>query len=299
MCINLYKRFDCPLQVKEQRDEAQQFKDKLDEVVRAKQSAWSCSYSGNVAHLMLMILVLLQNNLRAEHYLWQLFQVEEDLKGREGAIRQLQEEKRASAAKEQSLLQMFKDKKKEHNVSVRDIMQCRERIQQVQNELERLEPRMIQLREQARFSQRRILEAEATEKSMRSKSAGKEKEVEALKIDLAELNAAKVELDAKQNRRVSQGGDQNGLVLEGARLEEYHRIKEAAQVKTNSLRSELDSIMRLQTADLNKVETLSQELSDRENEIAKLTDELKQADERIVNVSAFSCLACLYCQYHC
>jgi structural maintenance of chromosome 1 len=243
--------------------------------------------------------VILQNNLRAEHYLWQLFQVEEDLKGREVVIHQLQEEKRASAAKEQSLLQMFKDKKKEHNVSVRDIMQCRERIQQVQNELERLEPRMIQLREQARFSQKRILEAEATEKNMRSKSSGKEKEVEALKIDLAELNAAKAELDAKQNRRISQGGDQNSLVLEGARLEEYHRIKEAAQVKTNSLRSELDSIMRLQTADLNKVETLSQELSDRENEIAKLTDEMKQADERIINVSASSCLTCLHCQYRC
>lgn len=217
--------------------------------------------------------------------MWQLFQVEEDVKGREEVVHQLQEEKRASAAKEESLLQMFKDKKKEHNVGVRDIMQCRERIQQVQNELERLEPRMIQLREQARFSQKRILEAEATEKNMRSKSAGKEKEVEALKRDLAELNAAKAELDAKQNRRISQGGDQSNLVLEGARLEEYHRIKEAAQVKTNSLRSELDSIMRLQTADLNKVQTLSQELSDRENEIAKLTDEMKQADDRIVNVS--------------
>jgi hypothetical protein len=53
--INPYERLDCPLQVKEQRDEAQQFKDKLDEVVRAMRCAWSCLYSVSAAHLTLFV----------------------------------------------------------------------------------------------------------------------------------------------------------------------------------------------------------------------------------------------------
>lgn len=225
-----------------------------------------------------------QNNLRTEHYLWQLFQVEDDINGREDVIRHSHEEKQASAAKESSLLQAYKDKKKELNLGVREITQCRERIQDVQGELENLEPRMIQMREQARFSQKRIQEAEEMEKTMHRKLTGKAKEIEGLKRDLAELNSAKAELDAKQNRRVSQGGEQANLVLEGARLEEYHRIKEAAKLQTNLLRSELDSILRLQTADRNKEQTLSQELSDRSNEIEKLKDELQQAEARIDKV---------------
>ncbi|EGZ12459.1 hypothetical protein PHYSODRAFT_563203 [Phytophthora sojae] len=150
--------------------------------------------------------------------------------------------------------------------------------------MEDIQPQLIKLREETRYSQKKIVEAQTTEKTMKSRLDGKSTEVDALENDLKELERVKAELDATQSRRASQGGDGAALVLKGARLEEYHRIKEDVQVKTNLLRNELESILRQQTTDQNKVQTLSQDRQENLKMVEILTEDLKQADERIVSM---------------
>ncbi|KAF4315661.1 hypothetical protein BBO99_00009220, partial [Phytophthora kernoviae] len=224
------------------------------------------------------------NKLRIEHYLWQLFHVQDDIKQHEEAVKHYKESTSTYSAKDLSVAQMHHEKKKELSASLREVKRNSERIQDFQNEMEDIQPQMIKLREQTRYSQKRIVDAETTEKTMQSRVEGKSKEVDGLKRDLQELEKAKAELDASQNRRKSQGGEDTELVLEGSRLEEYHRIKEKAQVKTNLLRNELESILRQQTADKNKVQTLTQERQENLKMVGMLADDVKQADERINNM---------------
>jgi len=222
--------------------------------------------------------------LRVEHYLWQLFQVQDNINQRVENVRKFQKDSLICSAKEGSVSQVYHDKKKALSASLREVKANRERIQDFQNEMEEIQPQMIQLTEQTRYSQRKIVDARKTEEVMKKRLEGKAKEVEALKNDLRELERAKAELDANQARRASQGGEEAALVLEGARLEEYHRIKEDVQVKTNLLRNELESILRQQTADRNKAETLTQERDEHAKVVEMLTDDLKQADDRLVSM---------------
>ncbi|KAL4156329.1 hypothetical protein PRNP1_005360 [Phytophthora ramorum] len=239
--------------VREQKEEAEQFRQTLEAV----------------------------NNLRVEHYLWQLFQVQDDIKQREETVHHYQEAGQTCEEKEDTVAQIYHEKKKELSASLREVKANRERIQDFQNEMEDIQPQMIQLREQTRYSQKKIVEAETTEKTMKRRLDGKSTEVDALKSDLQELERAKAELDAK---RVSQGGGEAALVLEGSRLEEYHRIKEDVQVKTNLLRNELESILRQQTADQNKVQTLAQDRQENLKMVEVLTEDLKQANARIISM---------------
>ncbi|KAG3108003.1 Structural maintenance of chromosomes protein 1 [Phytophthora idaei] len=242
--------------VREQKEEAEQFRQKLEAV----------------------------NDLRVEHYLWQLFQVQDDITQREETVRQYQGARRTCSQKEDAVAQTYNEKKKELNASIREVKANRERIQDFQNEMEDIQPQVIRLREQTQYSQRKMVESEATEKTMKERLEGKSTEIEALKKDLTDLEKAKADLDANQAKEASQRGEEGSLVLEGSRLEEYHRIKEAVQVKTNLLRNELESILRQQTADKNKVETLSQERQENFKLIEMLTDDLKQADERVISM---------------
>lgn len=199
-------------------------------------------------------------------------------------MRHYQEGSLTCSKKEDSVAEVYHEKKKELSASLREVKANRERIQDFQNEMADIQPQLFKLREQTMYSKKKIVEAEEAEKTMKRRQEGKSTEVEALKNDLQELERAKAELDANQSRRASQGGENAALVLEGSRLEEYHRIKEDVQVKTNLLRNELESILRQQTADQNKVQTLTQERQENLKLVDMLTEDLKQADERIVTM---------------
>lgn len=225
-----------------------------------------------------------QSQIRIEHYLWQLFQVEDDVRSRAETLKAYQDELLAFVAKEESTMKAYREKKKEHSNGLREIKASRERIHEVQDEMDEVEPRMIRLREQSKYSQKKILEAEQTEMKMKKLLGGKTGEISALKSDLKELAAAKAELEAQQKSASDQA--EESLLNDTDRLEEYNRIKETVQIKTNFLRNELDSILRQQTADQNKVQTLTQELKENEKICGMLSEDMKVADERIRNVSA-------------
>lgn len=195
----------------------------------------------------------------------------------------VQEELSAYLAKEDSVTKAYKDKKKEHTIGIREIKKARERMLEVEHELETVKPQLIQLRKQSAFSRNKIAQAEATAKDMKEKHLGKTKEIDGLKRDFQELTAAKLDLEARQQQ--AQAGDE--LVLEGSRLEEYHRIKEAVHLKTNILRTELDALLRHQTTDQNKFETLTQEESENKKVVKTLTEDLKAADDRIQKVTLY------------
>lgn len=235
--------------------------------------------------------LLHQHDLRVEHYLWQLFQVEEDALSRRADVASLQQALLALAAKEETATAAYRDQKKAHSSALRELKASRERVHTLQAALDERQPRSIRLREQRKHAQKKLAEAESAEQRLRQQLSGKTSELSGLKRDLEELAAAKAELDAqeKQPRGDKNDGDdadESLLLHDAARLDEYHRIKERVQVETTLLRTELEGIQRQQSVDSNKVETLSQELRENEKICAMLAEDTKIADERIRNVRA-------------
>jgi chromosome segregation ATPase len=207
--------------------------------------------------------------------------VEEEVRHREEALKAFQDELAAFEAKEESLTSAYREKKKEHAHALRELKKSRERVHQVQQQIDGVEPQSIQIRQQVKYSQKKLEEAQFTESQMKKKVTSKATELQALHKDVKDLSAAKAELEAK---RAGSQGDEQELIMDATRLEEYHRIKESVQVKTNLLRNELDSIMRQQHADQNKVQTLQQEKSEHEKTAQLLTEDLQKAADRIRNV---------------
>ncbi|KAI9906354.1 hypothetical protein PsorP6_004772 [Peronosclerospora sorghi] len=128
-----------------------------------------------------------------------------------------------------------------------------------------------QFLQKSSYSHKKIAKAEAAQKTLTKRKEQKLTEVEELNKDHAELDRAKAELNANQ-RRASQENEDGVFVLEGSRLEEYHLIKEAAQLKTNLLQ---------QAADQNEVDILTQNHAENQKMISMLTDDLKQTYEQI------------------
>ncbi|TYZ67259.1 hypothetical protein PybrP1_001466 [[Pythium] brassicae (nom. inval.)] len=223
------------------------------------------------------------HDLRAEHYLWQLFQVEEDAQSRRGGAAALQAELLALAAKEEAAAAAYRDKKKEHSSAVRALKGARERAHALQEAADEREPRAIRLREQGKHAQRKIAEAESDAQRLRKLLGSKTGELDGLRRDLQELAAAKAELEAQEQSADAARADES-LLTDAARLDEYHRIKESVQVKTTLLRNELEVILRQQAIDSNKVQTLAQELRENEKICDMLAEDTKVADERIRNM---------------
>lgn len=227
-----------------------------------------------------------------EHYLWQLFQVDDAMERHRSDLDAAQRELRAFEANDNSSTQLYREKRREHSHALRAIKASRERIHEIQDEVDSLEPRVIRVREQTKHTHKKIVEAEATETSLTKRLRGKTGEIEALESDLRELAAAKAELEAQQSR-ADDANEESLLLNDTTRLDEYHRIKETVQIKTNLLRTELEAVMRQQKTDLNKVETLSHERHENEKIVAMLTEDLAVADDRVRSVRSL-CGLCVW-----
>ncbi|KAI9910074.1 hypothetical protein PsorP6_011083 [Peronosclerospora sorghi] len=131
---------------------------------------------------------------------------------------------------------------------------------------QKIKPQLFKLRELTSYSLKKIAKEEAAQKPLTKRQEQKLTEVEELNKDHARLDIAKAELNTNQ-RLASQENEDGAFVLEGSCLEEYHLIKEAAQLKKNILQ---------QAAVKNEVDILTQDHAENQKMISMLTDDLKQ-----------------------
>ncbi|KAI9911860.1 hypothetical protein PsorP6_009677 [Peronosclerospora sorghi] len=172
---------------------------------------------------------------------------------------------------------MVREQKEEKALTARfrDGKHNRARIQALQHEVKEIQLQLLK----TNYYHKKIAKAEAAQKTLTKRKEQKLTEVEELKKDHAKLDRAKAELNANQ-RRASQENDNEAFVLEGSRLEEYHLIKEAAQLKTNLLQK---------AADQNEVDILTQNHAENQKMISMLTDDLKQTYEQIGTMERAIC----------
>ncbi|RHY85274.1 hypothetical protein DYB35_009468 [Aphanomyces astaci] len=191
--------------VKEQKEEAERFKHRRNELAKTKQ----------------------------EYYLWQVRHLDVDASAHKHAIAQLTDKLATFQAKQQDIAALQKDQKKAHATQLKTCRQLDALAADVARELEDVAPRTIQLNEQIKHAKKKLDAASTNEKAMARNVDNHAREVQGLTADVQDLKQAQAELDASK--------DDQELVLEGAQVDEFNRIKNEAKVKTLQLRNTLGS----------------------------------------------------------
>ncbi|KAF0685957.1 Aste57867_22209 [Aphanomyces stellatus] len=234
--------------VKEQKEEAEKFKQKRKELGKTKQ----------------------------EYYLWQMHHVEEEAKEHKESVSECEEQLQRVQGKHLEISSSHKEKKKAHAAQLKTCRQFDTAVSDVTRELEDIAPRMIQLNEQIKHSRKKMENATAQEKLLSKKVQDQEKEIQGLQGDILELKEAEQELEETK--------DDEQLVFKGAQLKEYNRIKQAARLETTKLRNELESLRRQHQADNGKLQALMRDEKEHADELSRLEEDQATAESRLVDI---------------
>ncbi|KAF0715733.1 hypothetical protein AaE_011264, partial [Aphanomyces astaci] len=101
------------------------------------------------------------------------------------------------------------------------------------------------------------------------------REVQGLTADVQDLKQAQAELDASK--------DDQELVLEGAQVDEFNRIKNEAKVKTLQLRNTLGSLQMHHKADTGRLQALVRDEKEHSDELARMNEDHASAVARLVD----------------
>ncbi|CAN1245015.1 Structural maintenance of chromosomes protein 1 [Linum grandiflorum] len=222
-------------------------------------------------------------SLKREHFLWQLFTTEKDVKvlndkrvaettEREGVFQELVNfEKQAS------------DKKKEQAKYLKEITQLEKKIAERSSKLEKHQPELLKLNEEMKRLCSKIKSIRVDlgrRKEEEQKNTGKVQELQTCIQDLM----GKLELLNEQIK------DSSGkLPLADTQLTEYFKIKDNAGMETSRLRDEKEVLDRQQHADIEAEKNLEEnlhQLRNREQELNSQEDQIRARRQNILDTSA-------------
>ncbi|CAL9753590.1 unnamed protein product [Musa acuminata subsp. burmannicoides] len=219
-------------------------------------------------------------SLKKEHFLWQLFNIENDIEKLNG---ELDSENR----KLEEVLSLQKEfdseaemKKKEQAGYLKELTIREKKIAKIKLELDKKQPELLKLKEEkSRINSKiksSIKELEKKKKDQRKHA----EEIGKLQKDLQDVTEAIHELNEQAKHGVGK------LELADDQLSEYHRIKEEAGMKTAKLRDEKEVQDRQLHADIEVQQNLEenfQQLLSREKELSTQEDESRKRLKQILD----------------
>ncbi|KAL5796522.1 hypothetical protein ACOSQ2_001342 [Xanthoceras sorbifolium] len=221
-------------------------------------------------------------SLKEEYYLWQLCNIEKDMKETSDALE-------ADKRKREDLMQELENfehkaskKKKEQAKYLKEIAQYEKKISERSIRLDKSQPELLKLKEEESRIHSKI---KSSEKEYNRKKQEKNKHVK----DMEELQRGIRDLTAKLEDLNERSRDGAGrLPLLDSQLTEYFQIKEDAGMKTAKLRDEKEVLDRQQHADIEVLKNLEenlQQLSNREQELDAQEKQLRLRQENISKTS--------------
>ncbi|XP_061375307.1 structural maintenance of chromosomes protein 1 [Gastrolobium bilobum] len=222
-------------------------------------------------------------SLKKEHFLWQLFNIENDFvkttedledekKSREGVIEELENFEHEASKK-----------KKEQARYLKEITQREKRIAEKSNKLDKSQPELLKLKEEMTRINSKIKKGKKELDKKREERRRHAADIAELQRGIQDLTAKVVDIQEK-GRVVG-----NQLKLDGNDLEEYFRIKEEAGTKTAKLRGEKELLDRQQHADSEAQKNLEenlQQLRNRESELNSQEEQMRARLKKIIDNSA-------------
>lgn len=220
----------------------------------------------------------LQDQLKAlkkEHFLWQLWNIENDI---EKANEDIETEKKSR----EELVQEVTDyeheasiKKKEQAKYSKEIAQCEKKVAEKISRLDKNQPELVKLKEEMSRINSKI---KSSEKELKKKKEERKKHADEIKKLQNDLHDMTKKLD-ELHEKVQDGGEK--LQLADSQLEIYHQIKEEAGMKTAKLRDEKEVHDRQQHADTEAQKNLEENLQQLESRKEELELQEEQMQARL------------------
>lgn len=217
-------------------------------------------------------------SLKKEHFLWQLYNIENDI---EKASEDIEAEKRSCEEIVRELENYESEaskKKKEQAKYQKEIAQREKKIADKRNKIDKSQPELLKLKEEKSRLSSRI---KSTSKELDKKKEEKKKhmnEIKKLEDDLRDLTNQL--LDFRERGR----DDGGKLQLADSQLETYNRIKEDAATKTGKLRDKKEVLDRQQLADIEAQKNLEENLQQLRNRKQELESQEKQMQTRLKKI---------------
>ncbi|RID47098.1 hypothetical protein BRARA_I03724 [Brassica rapa] len=228
----------------------------------------------------------LQDELKAlkrEHFLWQLYNIENDIEKANEDVDAEKNNRKDVMAKLEKFEHEAGKRKIEQAKYLKEIAQREKKIAERSSKLGKYQPELLRLKEEiARIKSK--IESSRKEVDKRKKEKGKHsKEIEQMQKSIKDLNEKMNELN---ERRQDSSGK---LPMLDSQLQEYFRIKEEAGMKTIKLRDEKEVLDRQYHTDLEALRNLEenyQQLINRENDLDEQIERMKSRQKEIEDSSS-------------
>ncbi|KAL0848027.1 hypothetical protein Bca101_021274 [Brassica carinata] len=222
-------------------------------------------------------------SLKREHFLWQLYNIENDIEKANEDVDAEKDKIKDVMSKLEKFEHEALKRKVEQAKYLKEIAQREKKIAERSSKLGKYQPELLRLKEEiARIKSK--IESSRKEVDKRKKEKGKHsKEIEQMQKSIKDLNEKMKELN---ERRQDSSGK---LPMLDSQLQEYFRIKEEAGMKTIKLRDEKEVLDRQYHTDLEALRNLEenyQQLINRENDLDEQIERMKSRQKEIEDSSS-------------
>ncbi|XP_050251634.1 structural maintenance of chromosomes protein 1-like isoform X3 [Quercus robur] len=227
-------------------------------------------------HLRLQELL---KSLKKEHFLWQLFNIENDIAK---TTKELEAEMKSCEDVIKDLEKFEHEagkKKKEESKYSKEITHLEKKIAERSNKLDKNQPELLKLKEEMSHINSKTGKLQKELDGKREEKREHDHDIKELKNGIQELTAKLEDLQGKG----CDGGEK--LKLDDNELREYFRIKEYARMKTGKERDEKEVLDRQQHADIVAQKNMEENLQQLKNRKHKLDLQHEQMRTRLKIVS--------------
>ncbi|CAH9134035.1 unnamed protein product [Cuscuta epithymum] len=216
--------------------------------------------------------------LKQEHFLWKLFNIENDITK---ATKDLEDEEIRRREIVDQLERYEKEasqKKKQLSGYLKEVALHERRIAGNKSELDKNQSEVVKKKEEASRITSKIKSARKELEKRQGEKKKHAEEVQRLQRDLADITE---QLDELRKKSHDAGGK---LQLADNQLETYHQIKEEAGMKTAKLRDEKDVLDRKQNSDTEVLKNLEENFQQLQNRKQELESQEKQMQSRLKKI---------------
>lgn len=185
-------------EVKGQKDEAEYFQDKQDEL----------------------------SDLKTEYVLWQIWCVKSEMEGKQDLADQLREQLAVVKANEEELEEEMEGQKRDFAKSSKSLSTAEKAAGSIVSNLEAVTPKLAEARAKLKSLQKRMGEHEKSKGRVQKDLQQQQDTIAGLEGDIAALQEAEAEL----KEQLESGAD-SGLKLDAASLKEYSRLREEVSAR--------------------------------------------------------------------
>jgi len=220
---------------------------------------------------------------KREFFLWQLYNVEKDLKANVTNMEQAQEELDQKKEEVETLEKDVKETGKVKAKITTEITKAEKDIATAQRNIEKTNAPTIKLKAEVNFEKRALVKLQDNLKLAKTTSAEQSKAIEALEAELEKNRKAAEDFEA------SEGSEEvSELKLAANQLSEYNEIKEEVGAKTATIRQQLEQKQRASRIDEEDLKGLQSQKTTLDERKEQIQEQMKECEERRAKMAKLS-----------